>query len=115
MICQKYLIQELLGYFHTKILKNICQLNLLHFSLYQKQVIGDYSSALFLISLFFIVFATVVFCKKISGFFKRASIAVGISLLQIFLFILTFVPFSILDGINEFFTPEFIRGDQKFG
>lgn len=89
--------------------------NLLHFSLYQKQVIGDYSSALFLISLFFIVFATVVFCKKLSGFFKRASIAVVISLLQIFLFILTFVPFSILDGMNEFFTPEFIRGDQKFG
>ena len=89
--------------------------NLLHFSLYQKQVIGDYSSALFLISLFFIVFATVVFCKKLSGFFKRASIAVVISLLQIFLFILTFVPFAFLDGMNEFFTPEFIRGDQKFG
>lgn len=85
--------------------------NLLYFSLYQKQVIGDYSSALYLISLFFIVFATVVFCKKLSGFLKRASIAVVISLLQIFLFILTFVPFALLDGI----TPKFIQGDQKFG
>ena len=85
--------------------------NLLYFSLHQKQVIGDYSSALFLISLFFIVFATVVFCKKISGFLKRASIAVVISLLQILLFILTFMPFAIFGLI----TPEFIQGDQKFG
>ena len=87
--------------------------NLSYFSLHlhQKQVIGDYSSALFLISLFFIVFATVVFCKKISGFFKRASIAVVISLLQVFLFILTSLPFAAVDRI----LPEFIQGDQKFG
>ena len=85
--------------------------NLLYFSLYQKQVIGDYSFALYLISLFFIIFATVVFCKKLSGFFKRASIAVVISLLQIFLFILTFMPFALFDLI----TPKFIQGDQKFG
>ena len=25
------------------------------------------------------------------------------------------MPFAFLDGINEFFTPEFIQGDQKFG
>jgi hypothetical protein len=89
--------------------------NLLYFSLHQKQVIGDYSSVLFLISLLFIVFATVVFCKKNSGFLKRASVAVVISLLQIFLFILTFAPFAFLDGMSEFLAPELIQGDQKFG
>ena len=25
------------------------------------------------------------------------------------------MPFAFLDGMNEFFTPEFIQGDQKFG
>ena len=89
--------------------------NFSYFSLLQKQYIGNYSSALFLISVLFIVFTTFVFCKKISGFLKRASVAVVISLLQIFLFILTFAPFAFLDGISEFFTPEFIQGDQKFG
>lgn len=89
--------------------------NFSYFSLQQEQFIGNYSSALFLISLLFIVFTTFVFCKKISGFLKRASVAVVISLLQIFLFILTFAPFAFLDGMSEFFTPEFIQGDQKFG
>ena len=89
--------------------------NFSYFSLQQQQHIGNYSYALFLISLFFIVFGTVVFCKKISGFLKRAFVAVVISLLQIFLFILTFAPFAFLDGMSEFFKPEFIQGDQKFG
>lgn len=45
----------------------------------------------------------------------RASIADINSLLQTFLFISTFVQFAFLNGMNEFFTPEFILGDQKFG
>ena len=89
--------------------------NLLYFSLHQEQVAGDNYSVLFLISLTFIVFSTFAFCKKISGFVARAFGASVILLFQMFLFILTFVPFAFLDGMSEFFTPEFVQGDQQFG
>ena len=89
--------------------------NLLYFSLYQEQVTGGYYSAIFLISFIFIVFSTFIFCKKISGFMARTFGATVILLFQTFLFILTFAPFAVLDGMSEFLTPEFIQGDQKFG
>ena len=89
--------------------------NLSYFFLYEEKIIRDYSSVVFLISLLFIIFSTVTFCKKISGFFKRVFGAIAILLLQLFLFILTFAPFLFLDTMSEFLTPEFIQGDQKFG
>ena len=45
--------------------------NISVFFLSQKQGIGDYAAVLFLISFFFIIFSTVVFCKKLSGFLMR--------------------------------------------
>jgi len=89
--------------------------NLLYFYLFQAHGIENYSSVLFLISLLFIIFSTFAFSRKILSPFKRAFGAVVILLLQFFLFILTFAPFVILDGMSEFLTPTFVQGDQKFG
>jgi hypothetical protein len=88
--------------------------NISYFMLHKEQFIKDYSNMLFLPSLVFVVFSTFVFCTKISGFFNRFLGATAILLFQGVSFILTIIPFVLLDGFFEFMTPEFIQGDQKF-
>lgn len=88
--------------------------NISYFMLHESQFIKDYSNMLLLPSLVFAVFSTFVFCTKISGFFQRFFGATAIFLFQCVLFILTFMPFFLLDGFSEFITPEFIQGDEKF-
>jgi hypothetical protein len=88
--------------------------NILYFYLYSVLEITEYSSTLFLIPLIFFIFSTIIFTKKISGFFKRLCGAISILFFQFFLFIVIFYIFSILDGFTDFATPEFTQGDQEF-
>ena len=89
--------------------------NLSYFSLYRELAVKGISETLFLISAFFIIFSTFIFTKKISGFLKRLFGGMIIVVFQLCLFILVSLPFFFVDGMMDFFTPEFIQGDEKFG
>jgi len=83
---------------------NLSYFYLIHEPLFTYLEIKDYFSALFLIPLLFIVFSTIVFTKKISGFFKRIFGALVVLLFQFLLLILTSAPFALLEEMRDRFT-----------